>query len=104
MYNTSRLTAMAEKKRQTAFRLDPVLIGRLKEAARRESISVNEYVSRTLLEATREILSAEEKEAEKRATEAFLDTFYGSWSGPETAEEIMTAIKENSSSRPAPVL
>ena len=57
---------------QTAFRFDPILIGRLKEAARMADISVNEYVTIVLTDATKDIESEMEKEERRKKTEDFL--------------------------------
>ena len=79
---------------QTAFRFDPILIGRLKEAARMANISVNEYVTIVLTDATKDIESEMEKEERKKKTEDFLAKFAGAWSGDETSEQIMASIRE----------
>ena len=80
---------------QTGFRLDALVLSRVKEAARLKKMSVNEYVNETLREATHDIESEEEKEACRKRTEAFLDEFYGAWVGDETAEEILAACKSS---------
>ena len=84
---------------QTAFRLEQRLISRLKEAAKRANISLNDYVSATLTEATRDIITEEEMEEERKKTQEFLDTCAGSWSGEESAGEIMDIIKEGRTTR-----
>ena len=88
-----------KNKIQTAFRFEPLLLERLKEAAKREGISVNEYVSNTLADATKDILTDKEMEERKRKTEEFLDAVAGKWVGNETTEEIMKKIKEGRKSR-----
>lgn len=84
---------------QTAFRFDTQLIGRLKEAARQADISLNEYVTIILSDATKDIESVEEQEEGRRKTREFLDTVCGSWSGTESAEEIMRGIREGRKER-----
>ena len=78
---------------QTGFRLDPLVLSRVKEAAKQQKLSVNEYVNRTLREATRDIESAEEKEACRKRTNEFLNRFFGAWESSETPEEILQAGK-----------
>ena len=79
---------------QTAFRFDPILIGRLKEAARLADVSVNEYVTIVLNDATKDIESEMEKKESRRKTEDFLAKFAGAWCGDETTEQIMASIRE----------
>ena len=79
---------------QTAFRFDPILIGRLKEAARMADVSVNEYVTTILADATKDIESEMEREESRRKTKEFLAQFAGRWSGDETTEQIMESIRE----------
>ena len=85
----------------SGWRVLPVLIERVKEAAKRENISTNDFVEKTLLLATKDIETETEKEKEKemrlKRNKEFLSIFAGKWSGQETAEEIMTSIKENDS-------
>jgi len=81
---------------QTAFRFEPQLLERVKEAAKREGISVNEYVGNILADATKDIITDKEMEERKRETEEFLDAVAGKWVGNETTEEIMKKIKEGS--------
>ena len=47
---------------QTGFRLEPIVLARVKEAARQQNISANEFVNRTLKEATQSIESEQERE------------------------------------------
>ena len=84
---------------QTAFRLEIRLISKLKEAARQAHISLNDYVSAALKEATKDVVTEEELEEERRKTAAFLDSCAGSWDGPETTEKIMETIKEGRTTR-----
>ena len=84
---------------QTAFRLERQLIGRLKEAARLANTSVNEYVASILASATEDIRSAAEKEEERRKTKAFLDAVSGKWSGEESAQELLSAIRDGRKER-----
>ena len=65
--------------KQTAFRLPPVLLEKLKVAANQAHISMNEYVRKTLEEATRDVETAAERAARFRKTEAFLASVYGLW-------------------------
>lgn len=104
--NKSPIFASKEKKimiandntrKQAGWRVLPVLIERVKEAARRENISTNDFVEKTLLQATKDIETEKEKEMRLKRNEEFLSTFAGKWSGKETAEEIMTSIKDNDS-------
>lgn len=90
---------MKGKKVQTAFRFDPILIGRLKEAARIADVSVNEYVTIVLAEATKDVESDLEKEERRKKTEDFLAKFAGAWSGDETSEKIMASIREGRKER-----
>ena len=78
---------------QTGFRLEPIVLARVKEAARQQNISANEFVNRTLKEATQSIESEQEREECRKHTEAFLDTAFGSWVGDESEEEILKAGK-----------
>ena len=57
-------------------------------------ISVNEYVTTILTDATKEIESEMEKEESRRKTEEFLARFAGAWVGDETTEQIMASIRE----------
>jgi len=82
-----------EKKVQTAFRFNLTLVGRLKEAAKMADVSVNEYVTSILTEATKDIESEAEKEEDRRRTKTLLDAVAGKWSGPESREEIMESIR-----------
>ncbi|MBP5636004.1 MAG: hypothetical protein J6X25_00600 [Bacteroidales bacterium] len=84
---------------QTAFRLEIKLISKLKEAARQAHISLNDYVSSALKEATKDVVTEEEKEEERRKTAEFLDSCAGSWKGPESTQEIKDIIKEGRSIR-----
>ena len=85
-----------KNKIQTAFRFEPLLLERLKEAAKREGISVNEYVGNILADATKDIITDKEMEERRRETEEFLEKVSGKWVGNETTEEIMKKIKEGS--------
>ncbi len=85
---------MKEKKVQTAFRFDPILIGRLKEAAKMAEVSLNEYVTIVLSDATKDIESEMEKAENKRKTEEFLSKMAGAWVGEETKEQILDSIQK----------
>ena len=76
---------------QTGFRLDSLVLSRVKEAAKLKHISVNEYVNEVLKEATLDIESEEEKETSRKLTKEFLDRFCGAWVGEETTDEILRA-------------
>ena len=86
-----------DNKVQTAFRLERFVYARVKEAARRKRISANEFVNEILKEATKDIETAEEKEESIRKTHAFLDSVWGTWTGDESAQEILNAAKCHSS-------
>ena len=88
------IAAEIKTKIQTAFRFEPLLLERVKEAAKQEGVSVNEYVSNVLADATQDILTEKEMEERRRETEEFLATVAGKWVGNETTEEIMEGIKE----------
>ena len=92
-YNVYMMIASSANKVQTGFRLDPIVLARVKEAARQQNISANEFVNRTLKEATQSIESEQEREECRKHTEAFLDTAFGSWVGDESEEEILKAGK-----------
>jgi len=95
---------MKTKKVQTAFRFDPILIGRLKEAAKMADVSLNEYVTIVLTDATKDIESEAEKEENRRKTEEFLKACAGSWVGDESVETIMHYIKDGQISKEVIVL
>lgn len=84
-------------RKQAGWRVLPVLIERVKEAARRENISTNDFVEKTLLQATKDIETEMEKKMRLKRNEDFLSAFAGKWSGKETAEEITDSIKKNDS-------
>ena len=85
---------MKDKKVQTAFRFDPILIGRLKEVARRADVSLNEYVTIILTKATEDVESEMEMEDNKRKTEEFLSKITMAWVGDETKEQILESIRK----------
>lgn len=78
---------------QTGFRLDAVVLSRVKEAARLKHVSINEFVNETLKEATCDIESEEEREVSRKLTQEFIDQFCGAWVGEETTEKILEAGK-----------
>jgi len=92
-YNMYMMITSSANRVQTGFRLDPIVLARVKEAARQQNISANEFVNRTLKEATQSIESEQEREECRKHTEAFLDTAFGSWVGDESEEEILNAGK-----------
>ena len=79
-------------------------LARVKTAAKLKKVSVNTYVNDLLKEATRDIESDEEKEANRKRTEEFLDEFCGAWKGDESAEEILAVCKSHNSVWEVPVL
>lgn len=98
------ITSHASIKKQTAFRLDEKLIERIRKAATEKNMSMNEFVTVTLEEATRDIFLAEQEEESRRRTKEFLDSVFGSWKGDETVEEIMKPILDSRTSNPIPEL
>ena len=84
---------------QTAFRLEPKLIGRLKEAARQANISVNEYVTVVLTAATEDVMTEMEREEERKKTRLFLESVAGKWSGGESVSELLASIREGRTER-----
>ena len=97
------VTGTASIKKQTAFRLDERLIERVRKAAAKNHLSMNEFVTLALEEATREIYLAEQEEESRRKTADFIHRFCGIWSD-ETADEISAIIQANKTSSPAPEL
>lgn len=98
------ITPSVSTKKQTAFRLDDKLIERIRKAAAKNNMSMNEFVTMALEEATHDILLAELEEESRRETQAFLDRFFGCWKGDESVDEIMKPILESRTSRPVPEL
>ena len=92
-YNMYMMITSSANRVQTGFRLEPIVLARVKEAARQQNISANEFVNRTLKEATQSIESEQEREECRKHTEAFLDAAFGSWVGDESEEEILNAGK-----------
>ena len=88
------IAAEKSPKIQTAFRFEPLLLERVKEAAKQEGVSVNEYVSNILADATKDIITEKEMEERRRETEEFLAAVAGKWVGDETTEEILEGIRE----------
>lgn len=82
-------------RKQAGWRVLPLLIERVKEAARREHISANDFVEKTLLQATKDIETEVEKEMRLKRNDEFLSSFAGKWSGDETPEDILGSIKKN---------
>lgn len=97
------ITNHASIKKQTAFRLDVKLIERIRKAATEKRMSMNEFVTVTLEEATRDIFLAEQEEESRRKTTDFINRFCGIWP-KETADEILAIIQSNKTSSPAPEL
>ena len=89
-----RTSTNRNAKIQTAFRFEPLLLDRVKEAAKQKGVSVNEYVSNVLVEATKEILTEKEMEERRRETEEFLEKVAGKWVDEGSTEEIMKRIRE----------
>ena len=90
-------------KRQTAFRLDEKLIERVKKAAAQKNLSMNEFVTMALEEATHELFLAELEEESRRKTADFIHRYCGVWSD-ETADEIKSIINADKTTSPAPEL
>lgn len=94
-----RTSTNTTRRVQTAFRLDARLLARVKKAASESNVSVNDFVAARLAEATEDIRTDEELEEERMRTQAFLEACGGSWSGPESVEEIMHSIKDGNLSK-----
>ena len=60
---------------------------------------MNDFVSHTLTEATKDVVTEEEMEEERRKTREFLSACAGSWNGPESADDIINTIKEGRTTR-----
>jgi len=90
-----RTSTNRNAKIQTAFRFEPLLLERVKEAAKQGGVSVNEYVSNVLADATKDILTQEEMEERRRETDEFLAAVAGKWVDEGTTEEIMKRIRED---------
>ncbi len=88
------MIAFPTKRELTGWRVIPLAIRRVKEAAKRENISANDFVERIILEATKDIETDEEKEERLKSNEDFLTQFAGTWSGQENEQTIMDNIKE----------
>lgn len=97
------ITPSSSIKKQTAFRLDEKLIERIRKAAAKNDMSMNEYVTLALEEATHEFFLAEMEEESRRKTADFIHRCCGVWSD-ETANEISSIIHANKTSSPAPEL
>ena len=80
-------------RKQTGWRINPVIIGRVKEAAKRKKISTNDFVEEILEEATKGIETEEERIRRLETNDRFLERFAGRWKGNETPEQILTSIK-----------
>ena len=89
-----RTSTNRNAKIQTAFRFEPLLLDRVKEAAKQKGVSVNEYVSNVLVEATKEIITEKEMEERRRETEEFLEKVAGKWVDEGTTDEILKKIRE----------
>ena len=83
-------------RKPAGWRINPTTINRVREAAKREHISANDYVERVLTEATKHIETEEERKERLHENNCFLDRFAGTWSGTESTDEIMKAIKSGS--------
>lgn len=97
------VTQPSSIKKQTAFRLDEKLIERVRKAAIKNNMSMNEYVTMALEEATHELLLAELEEESRRKTAEFINCCCGVWSD-DTADEVLSIIHANKTSSPAPEL
>lgn len=83
------MIATETTRKQTGWRVNPILIERVKEAAKRKSISANDYVESILFDATKDIESEKERNERIAKNEAFLNRFAGKWSGDESPNEIL---------------
>ena len=86
-------------RKPAGWRINPLTIQRVKEAAKREHISANDYVERVLSEATKHIETEEERKERLQENDLFLDRFAGKWSGTESSGEIMKVIRSGSASK-----
>ncbi len=81
------MIATETTRKQTGWRVNPILIERVKEAAKRKSISANDYVESILFDATKDIESEKERNERIAKNEAFLNRFAGKWSGDESPSQ-----------------
>lgn len=91
-------------RKQTGWRIDPVIINRVKEVARKRKISANDYVESVLSEATKDVESEEERLARAASNNAFLTAFAGKWNGDESAGQILASGKSDVESKDVVVL
>lgn len=93
------MIATTTARKLAGWRINPVTIKRVKEAAKREKISANDFVERILEQATMHIETEEEKKERLLENNRFLKQFAGKWSGPESSSEIMETIKSSNKSK-----
>lgn len=68
-------------RKQTGWRVNPIIINRVKEAARRKKISTNEFVEIVLSDATKDIETDEERLSRLCYNDEFLNRYAGKWTG-----------------------
>lgn len=68
-----------DKRKQAGWRVTPITILKVREAARRKNISANDFVEQVLTEATKDIETEEEKKERLDSNDAFLELFAGKW-------------------------
>ena len=66
-------------KESKQWRVTPITILKVREAARRKNISANDFVEQVLTEATKDIETEEEKKERLDSNDAFLELFAGKW-------------------------
>ena len=76
-----------DKRKQAGWRVTPITILRVREAARRKKISANDFVESVLAEATKDIETEEEKKERLESNNAFLESFAGKWPDAEVVEK-----------------
>lgn len=76
-----------DKRKQAGWRVTPITILRVREAARRKKISANDFVESVLAEATKDIETEEEKKERLESNNAFLKSFAGKWPDAELVEK-----------------
>lgn len=76
-----------DKRKQAGWRVTPITILRVREAARRKKISANDFVESVLAEATKDIETEEEKKERLESNNAFLKSFAGKWPDAEVVEK-----------------
>lgn len=85
------------ERKPTGYRINPVIIDKVRLAAKMNNVSANDFVESILTKATAHIETDMEKEKRLKANREFLNRFAGKWKGNESSEEILDAIKASSS-------